>query len=139
MKTFRVFLAHAKGDSDRQIEAWCRHTTERLAAVAPANTAIVITLGRTDHAENFKRCGSWDAWARDVVDRIDYATREEVYQAVVVPNEYVGAATARIVEWAILKRRPVLMILPDGTFKPVRAIERVSDSYKDGWRLYHLP
>lgn len=135
MTLFRIFLAHAKGDSDQQIKWWCDHISRKIHASATHGTAFSIVLGRDDYEQNFKRCGSWDAWTQDVVDRIDHATRESVYHAIVVPHESIGAATAKIIENALVKSLPVIRIDEGGAFMRVVGVDRVSESYKDGWRL----
>ena len=95
-KIVRVFLAHSKSDSDETIARLREVTATLISKHAPDGFKVEVVPGRDDHAENFKRCGSWDAWALDIVDRIDLATREPVYKGIVITQWRVGAATAAI-------------------------------------------
>lgn len=138
MKTVRVFIAHSKQDGDAYLDVAKERiaTTLKNAAIAQGKmVTIECVLGRDDHVENFKRAGSWDAWAQDVIDRIDYVTRDPVYAAIVVTSNVVGAATARIVERALSAARPILLFCDDGTLRPIREIRHVSSDFKAGWEV----
>lgn len=134
MKTFRVFLAHAKSEGDLQIEA-ARHLTAMiLEAEAKGRATVEIVLGREDHEANFKRCGSWDGWAADVVERLDFTTRTPIYDAIVVTKRYVGKATAGIIGNALRANRPTF-VLENLSLQTVRRVLQVTQSYQDGWEV----
>lgn len=134
MKTFRAFLAHAKSESELQIEGARRLTTMILEREAKGRAVVEVVLGRVDYDLNFKRCGSWDGWAQDVVKRQDYVTRDPVYGAIVVTNRYVGRATAAIVGHALRERRPIF-VLEHLELLPIRQIRQLSESFRDGWEV----
>lgn len=133
-KIVRVFLAHAKADSAGSIEAM-RSTLIRLLTQASAGTATIeVILGRDDYDANFKRAGGWDQWARDISDRIDFATRERFYSAIVVTSVYVGKATAQMVEHALAVGVRT-MLLNGFEVKAIIGIDKTSDSFQTGWRV----
>ena len=134
MKTFRVFLAHAKSEGELQIEAARHLATMILEREAKGRATIEVVLGREDHEANFKRCGSWDGWATDVVDRLDFTTRSPVYDAIVVTKRRVGKATAAIVGTALRRARPTF-ILEDLLLQPIARVVQASQSYQDGWEV----
>lgn len=137
-KHIRVFVAHSKQDSDAFIEGAKERieTTLRNAAIAQGKAVVIeCVLGRDDHAAHFKAAGSWDAWAYDVVDRIDYVTRDPVYAVIVVTSAAVGAATAKMVERALARTRPILLFCDDSTLRPIRELRHVSSDFKAGWEV----
>lgn len=138
MRTFRVFIGHAKSDDDATLATMKTEITEILqrAAVEKGKSLTVeCVLGRDDYEANYKRCGSWDAWILDIVTRVDYVTREVVYQAFVVPNRNVGAATARIITTAMSWKRPVIFIEDNDTIRSVLGVTKVSAGFKAGWSV----
>jgi BMFP domain-containing protein YqiC len=138
VRTIRVFVAHAKSDPDDVIDRIQKKVSETICNAAKASGSdveIKIFLGRDDFAENFKRCGSWDAWAEDVVNRIDFATRLVVYDAIVVTNQVIGAATQAIIRSALAAHRPILLFCNDSVLRPIRGVNRVSEDFKAGWEV----
>ncbi len=140
MRTIRVFIAHSKQDSDARL-AEVQERIDHVLRAAASNvpnakpTKIETVLGRDDHAQNFKRAGSWEAWASDIIDRIDHVTRETIYSAIVVTNRHVGMATARVVEAALRARRPLLLLCEDGTLRPIRRMDQTSYDAATGWEV----
>lgn len=134
-KIVRVFLGHSKSDTDGSIEAM-KSTLIRILTHASAGRAIVeVVPGRDDFEANMKRAGGWDAWAIDVVDRIDFSTRERVYSAIVVTSENVGGATAKIVQRAISVGVRV-MLLNGAEVKSVTGIDEIDRrDFRGGWRV----
>lgn len=138
MKTIRAFIAHSKGTDAEALPA-LRHqivaALQREATAAGSDAAITATLGREHHAQHFKRCGSWDAWARDVALGVHPVTRQPVHDLIVVPAGPVGKATAEIVRYALEARVRVVEYC-NGTFRKVKSITALDDQdYKAGWRL----
>lgn len=137
-RTLRVFVAHSKQDGDGVIETICdkiKLTLQNAAIARGQKVEIMCVLGRDDHAENFKRAGSWDAWVLDVVDRIDYVTREPTYGAIVVTNRVIGKATAQIAARALVVHRPIVLYCEDGVLRPIRDVQQVSSEFRDGWEV----
>lgn len=135
MKTVRAFLAHSKGDDAMKIADLRARVWKILEAASAGRNPVAVIPGRDDFEENFKRCGSWDAWARDVVERIDHATRDPVYSAIVVTDWRVGAATARIVE-AALRHGTRIFALNGANLVPIKSIEVLSDgNFRMGWEV----
>jgi hypothetical protein len=110
----RFFLAHRKADTDDELAA---HLAAARAALLPLSEGrpFEIVLGRDFFASDFKRLGSWEAWAMEVAQGVDYATREPLFHAIVVPpgcpGSRVGAATAHIVRSALLAKKPVCRLM----------------------------
>jgi hypothetical protein len=137
-KTVRAFIAHAKSDGDTYLETVrekVKLTLENAAIAQGKAVVIECVLGRDDHMENFKRAGSWDAWAHDVIDRLDYVTRDPVYAVVIVTGRLVGKATAQIIERAFGAQRPILLFCDDAILRPVRAINHTSADFAAGWEV----
>lgn len=134
MNEIRAFLAHAKSDTDEEIQSATDRSRNALREIAKGKT-VVVTTGRDDYQRHMSRCGSWDAWARDVGQGIDYISREPRYHTIVVPSERCGAATANIVKVALSVGRPVLRL--DGTklTKVARVVQVAARDFKTGWRV----
>jgi hypothetical protein len=133
-KTVRVFLAHSKSDAEGSIAAMKSMLISVLTRAAAGTANVLVVTGRDDYEENFKRCGSWDAWAMDVVDRIDFATRDRVYKALAVTSVYVGSATAKMIERALAVGTR-LMLINGFELQAIVGIEKVADDFKAGWRV----
>lgn len=136
-KTVRVFLAHAKGTTEAAITVMKSTVIRILSERAAGRAHISIVTGFEDWEANFKRAGGWDAWARDVVERVDYATRERVYAAIVVTDLYLGKATAQIVGCA-LHASPKLpsFFLNGPKLERIIGVDEVDpNSFRAGWKL----
>ena len=134
----RIFIAHAKGDSDRALKEYAEGITLALRRTFGAREPK-DTLGRGDYAQHFARDGSWDRWARDVVTRIMPVSREPAYHGIVVPVDdtaRVGAATKIIVEHAITIGKPVLIYSQAGILTRASRVVKVAErDFKTGWRI----
>jgi len=139
VKTVRVFIAHSKSDDDELLSRVHVRVLSILQNAARSQGKVVTVecvLGRDDFADNFKRAGSWEAWAQDIIDRIDYVTRELVYGAIIVTNRFIGKATAGIADRALAAHRPILLFDDDGLLRPIREIRQVSASDpRTGWEV----
>jgi len=100
----KVFLAHKKGATDEQIVEWKRLITKELG------DEVTVVSGSDDFNQNIASDGSFDAWARGVIDRKDNFTGERIYGAVIVPSYVVGKATAIILRAAFHHSVPVVVL-----------------------------
>jgi hypothetical protein len=131
----RVFYANGRNESDDDVSSACA----RLCTVLGSEHAVVS--GKDDYKTHFSRCGSWDAWQRDVGVGVDYASRAPRYDAFVVPTREVGKATAKILEHALAAGKRVLLI--EGVvgesncrLSPVTGIRAVdAENWKAGWTV----
>jgi hypothetical protein len=131
----RAFLAHAKGVSPDAIEEMIQRTLAALRPVAHGRK-VVITSGLVDWEAHFARCGSWEAWQRDVAQGIDYLTREPRYHTIVVPSPRVGKATAAIVEGFLYTGKPALLLLESGELSVITECVRVAErDWQQGWEV----
>lgn len=96
-----------------------------------------LTTGKADFDKNFKQCGSWEAWAKEVSTGVDFVTREPKYTLFVVTQERVGAATARIVGQALTARKVVfLWRADDASFRRIsRVVLAEERNPRTGWRV----
>lgn len=127
----RVFIAHARGDSDSD------HVAYVAAEIASRIPGAQPVLAWAEWTRSFAAAGGWDAWAREVGAGHDWQG-SPTFDAYVVLTEQVGRATAQIVACALAANRGVVY-WPRGAFAPtpVRAIEAVpgEDSWLCGWRV----
>jgi len=136
----RIFLAHPKSFSDEQITYWMDETRKQFVGEYPD---VRVIPGRDDYMENAPSAGTWQAWAQDVVTRMDSSTREPWYDVIVSPGSAVGGATRLIVAYALHANRPVLVISENQADTGARIeIERVREvvevdpkDYFSGWLL----
>ena len=141
MNTPAVFLAHPKSMDPEKRE----HLKGFIAQLfyGFGDTVRVVT-GHDDYMQYGPSAGSFDSWARDVVDRTDMMTMEPVYKAIVVTQMYFGKATALIVQRAFAKKRPVFVFIEGNAgdemlFRAVDLITIDKDDYLEGWTVEHLP
>lgn len=122
MIPYRVLLTHPKNLSDDEINALCDEARAVVRAALP-DRDVTVTAGRDEYALTFRRCGTWDAWARNAATGVEYGTGLPRYHAfVVAPVASVGKATAGILRHAISSNKPVLL-LTDGALARVRALQ----------------
>ena len=139
-KVFRVFIAHPKDVSDQMVEDQRNRISAIMSRASEATrnpVTIVAILGREDWDANFKRCGSWQSWERDVVLRMDYATRERFYSAIVVTGRIIGSATKGIVLTAIAAKLPTLFFHSNSErmFKVRSVVTINSMDFREGWEI----
>ncbi len=131
MDEFRCFLAHAKSDSDNQIDEWIDIIQVNLDALRLAKPSRVIA-GRDDYAERFQSMGSWPSWQRSVAVgcRMDGSPQ---FHSIIVLSNRIGKATAQMASDAIARNKPVILWTGSG-FKRVTAIrERDKKDWQTGW------
>ena len=133
-KELRIFVAHAKGESDEGLIVMRDQITQALRKAFGAREPAV-TLGRDDYAAHFQRAGSWDAWAREVATAVHPTTREPRYHGIVVPATRVGAATQAIVGQALGMGKPVLLFLDGKLTKASRVVKVSARDFKTGWEV----
>jgi hypothetical protein len=139
-KVFRVFIAHPKDVSDQMVEDHRNRISAIMSRASEATrnpVTIVAILGREDWDANFKRCGSWQSWERDVVLRMDYATRERFYSAIVVTDRIIGSATKGIVLTAIAAKLPALFFHRNsGLMFKIRSVVTINSmDFREGWEI----
>jgi len=138
LETRRVFIAHAKSDDSGKIDDMKGQIETFLTNAAKArglNHAYRAVLGRDDFDAHFKRCGGWDAWAADVVTRIDYATRQPYFAGIVMTTRNIGRASYVTAITAITARRP-LYLFENCRILKVSGIETIDGrDFKQGWEV----
>ena len=133
MPTMRIFFANGRGDSDADVERAVARVRDALMSQFGAD--VEVTSGKDDYKANFSRCGSWDAWIRDVAVGIRFADRTPRYHALMCPTREVGKATARIVELALGASKPVLL-WEGGQARSVISVRAVdAENWKAGYTL----
>jgi hypothetical protein len=134
--TPRFFLAHAKSDDDDRLDQLISSLSGLLDKLSHGKP-FDLTLGRAYFEERFKAAGSWEAWALEIAQGVDPILRTPLFTAIFVPAGPVGAATARIVEFAVrgAPPRPVFTFDLEGRSARVVGVKKVADSWQVGWRL----
>lgn len=135
MKTIRAFIAHPKNDA-LDLGALKQKIAKALVAAAGTRATVAAVVTGKDHYEaHFRRCGSWDAWTRDVGAGIHPVTRDQQFNLFVVPEGPIGKATAGILQHAFAAGKPVLRW--DGTTltRAKSLVTLDAEDYKSGWRL----
>lgn len=137
MKDIRVFVAHTKDESDDQVQTF----VDMFQLLYP-DRILTFTTGKQDWDRNFKKCGGWNQWTKNVVHGTIYGSTEKTYNVILVTRDVVGKATRDIVEHAIKANTTVAIFSNDGTNPPklkrVRGIEVVdSQDYKAGWKMIY--
>ena len=133
-KTVRIFYAHAKGMSDKDIDDRAR-TLKGLAQATFPDATVEVVPGRDDYQTRAKAEGGWAGWTYSVGCGCDH-TGEPRYHAVICDSLSVGKATADILRYARSNGKKVAYW--DGTdqFAPVGGIEdKGQDRWRDGWAL----
>ena len=104
----RVFLAHPKNMEPEKRDL----VAQFVSSVFKANgDDVEIITGHDDYMRHAPSAGSFDGWARDVVDRTDLIHMGPFYSAIVITQPYFGKATATIVQRAIFRKRPVFVFV----------------------------
>ena len=132
-EAMRFFLAHAKSDETDRLADLVKQARSAIDLVARGKP-YELTLGRTYFDQRFKACGSWDAWCAEVATGVDFATREPIFNAILVPFGPVGAGTAKIITCALSAGKLAFMFHGDKLAR-IKGIEKVSDDWKAGWKL----
>jgi hypothetical protein len=130
----KIFIAHRKDADDselntltKSVEAYCARGTQEAH----------IFLGRDDYRLNFKQCGKWDTWIENVIVGRDPTTTAFRYDIFIVPDETVGAATAKMIDLALRNGRKIYYWAGD---RPLRIRElKVIDTknFKRGWSFIY--
>ena len=123
----RILIAHAKGEDETTVEGLVQDAKEAVPG------AEVITAS-DEWKRTFASAGGWGPWAQQVGAGRDL-NGAPTYDVYICPREYVGKATAQIVEAALAAGRRVIFGC-GGDFSPVTSIiEEDSQSWVSGWRL----
>lgn len=119
---YRVLLTHPKNVSDEEINALADEACAVIRGALP-DRDVIVTPGRDEYAQTFRRCGTWDAWARNAATGVEYGTGLPRYHAfVVAPAASVGRATSGILRHALASNKPVFL-LSGGVLSRVRGLE----------------
>lgn len=119
-----VFFAHPRSAEDSMILA----AANAVRAYLTPGTQLV--RGRDDFEATFKSFASIRRWSESVAARYD--------GIVVMPVDglgAVGSATAEIIEAALRREKPVLIIYPDGNALPCVSVQKRSGRARDGWSV----
>jgi hypothetical protein len=130
----RFFLSHAKSCDGEALEMLVHAASailDRLSGGKPYD----LVLGRAYYDARFKECGSWEAWALEVGQGIDYLTRRPTFTAIMVPAGLIGAATVKIIEAALRARRPVYTFDLSERWATVVGTRKVGSSWQNGWQM----
>lgn len=146
--TFRIFYAHSAAEDEATTREVCTEMAQKFKAkfakhysqfdLTPGKEIRVSVIpGRVDFEANFQ--GDWDAWAGSISQRLDSITLKPHFDLIVVPNEYVGRATAAIVNVAVLVGRPVFLF-KDSTISRISQVKIGDpDDWQGGFELSALP
>ena len=139
MSEYKVFLATPKGALDTEVESAYATVQDKFQKSVPEGIKVSVTRALDDWNDNFKRCGSWDAWTHDVAAGVDYEFRTPRYNAIVCTTENVGRATAQIVEHA-LEAKKMVAVQANGDTKRVYGVTAIDpENWKAGWQLDTTP
>ncbi len=135
LKTKRFFLAHPKGLDDAELERLQARAALALTELAAGRANVVVTLGKDDFDARWSQLGSWEAWAREVVQgRLSYTSDEPRYHAIVLISPQLGNATRMIVQNALAAGRPVLLLRETGELVVISTVFTLdTNNWKGGW------
>jgi len=132
---YHVFLATPKGMEEAEIEKYYASVVEKFVP-ALDGIELLVVKAEDDYREHFARCGSWEAWTRDVGQGVDYLFRTPRYNCIVCVQQSIGKATADIVRYALEGNRMVVLANESGGFDRVTRVDEMdSQNYRSGWFL----
>ena len=132
---YHVFLATPKGMEGAEIEKYYAAVVEKFVP-ALDGIELLVVKAEDDYREHFSRCGSWEAWTKDVGQGVDYLFRTPRYNCIVCVQQSVGKATADIVRYALEGNRMVVLANESGGFDRVTHVDEMdSQNYRSGWFL----
>jgi len=123
----RIFIAHAKGEDPDAVDELVRDAHE-------ASPGAEVVKASEEWKRTFASAGGWAPWAQQVGSGRD-VNGQPTYDVYVCPREYVGKATAQIVEAALAVGRKVIFGTGGDFSSVVSIIEEDSQSWVAGWRL----
>lgn len=135
-QVIHFFYAHSASEDPDAIKAGCMRAGGVLlakAAAAERSLRVDATTGREDFEQNAR--GDWEGWAQGVPRRRHFITQKSVYNMIIVPSEFVGRATATIVDTAVRIGCPVMLLSPPSQATPT--LQRVTQVYPydpDDWQ-----
>jgi hypothetical protein len=132
----RVFYAHSSAESEEETKSQCQKIKELISKRGESKgreLSVSVVPGRADFRANCR--GDWDVWAKGIITRDHAITREPFYDLIIVPGEYVGRATAQIVDSAVRAGRPVFLLTEGGEeWGPLQRITQVYPYDPDDWQ-----
>jgi len=133
-KPVRLFYAHAKGMSDRDIDSRTVALRE-LAKSAFPESAIDVITGRDDYQNRAKAEGGWAGWTYSVGCGCDHEG-EPRFHAIVTDGLSVGKATADILRYARGAGKKIVYWDGGDQFAGIQGVEdKGQDRWRDGWAL----
>lgn len=133
-KTVRLFYAHAKGMSDRDIDARAE-SLKKLAQVSFPDADVEVTPGRDDYQKRAKAEGGWAGWSYSVGCGCDHEG-EPRFHAIVCDGLSVGKATADILRYARGAGKKIVYWDGNDQFAGIHGVEdKGQDRWRDGWAL----
>lgn len=127
----RILIAHAKGEDANIVEGLVRDAQEAVPGAE-------VIKASDEWKRTFSSAGGWGPWTRQVGAGRDL-NGSPTYDVYICPREYVGKATAQIVEAALSAGRRVIFGSGGDFSRVTSIIEEDSQSWVAGWRLVASP
>jgi len=131
---YKAFLAHKRQLDDRKIDQLVAGATLLLRGKGVDHARVVS--GRDDFKERSASLGGWQGWARDVaVGEDEYGNPS--FNAIIVPAEVIGRATAGIIQEALTVAKPVYF-WRKGELLQVKNVQTIDqEDWQQGWKLIY--
>ena len=123
-----VFIAHAKGDSTQTVALALAHLKRY------SSNEYTVTLGFDEWQRSFRKCGTWDAWAKYIATAKQYGSNHALFDVIVCIDPVVGKATESIVTAALAADKPVCLVDSNG-LHTVLHVESLGEDYVASSRL----
>lgn len=122
-----VFYAHSASEKPEEIEKTKKGIKEIVAQKwvdwkreePGTRLACGVTAGRDDFNRYFK--GDWSEWAESISKRRNATTGKRMFDMIIVPNEWVGRATAQMINAAVVIGMPVFLF-QDGSLQRITQV-----------------
>tara|TARA_R100000808_G_scaffold5066_1_gene15731 strand:- start:5882 stop:6346 length:465 start_codon:yes stop_codon:yes gene_type:complete len=134
-RIIRVFFGHPRDLNDGEIAQGCSRIKEFIRAKgerAGKDLKVSVIPGRDDFQVHCR--GDWDVWAKSVVHREHSITRKPYYDMIVIPSQYVGRATAQIVNLANKGGRPVFLLGQESLTRVSQVYPYDPDDWQGGFK-----
>lgn len=128
-----VFYAHPASEKPKEIEETKQEIKEVIIKKwtdwgKGTDLACGVTAGRDDFNRYFQ--GNWSEWAESVSKRRNATTGKRLFDMIIVPSEWVGKATAQMIDAAVVVGMPVFLF-QEGT---VQRITQVRAGDPEDWQ-----
>ena len=126
MKAFVAFNMRQK-DTDRIFGL-----VEEALASLPSQAINSVKY----HRQTFHDSGGWDPWISEIVQGIDYFTRQPHFDFMVCTEQAIGRATAQLVQGFLDNKKPVLYFAENEGFSEVSSLVQIEeDNWQSGWNI----